>query len=97
MEDSNDESEIESKKDHEEEEDYSKLLKDLDEEDDEDIVAKVLKRYGLKFVFSIFLFLDFIFSKHDFDYALPEREDENSKNIIPSFQNYMPVHEISLD
>ena len=30
------------------EEDYSKLLKDLDEEDDDDIVAKVLKRYGLK-------------------------------------------------
>ena len=55
MEDSHDESETESKKEHEEEEDYSKLLKDLDEEDDEDIVAKVLKRYGLKFVLSFSL------------------------------------------
>ena len=43
--------ENEAKNEENEEEDYSKLLKDLDEEDDEDIVAKVLKRYGLKFVF----------------------------------------------
>jgi hypothetical protein len=81
--DEEEQTENHSKKEHEEEEDYSKLLKDLDEEDDEDIVAKVLKRYGL--------------NKHDFDYARPESSEEIKKEPQLSFQTYMPVHEISLD
>ena len=39
---------IPDKKDESCEEDYQKLLNDLDEETDEDIIEKVLKRYGLK-------------------------------------------------
>ena len=48
MEDLRESSDLEKEDKSADEEDYSKLLKDLDEEDDDDIVAKVLKRYGLK-------------------------------------------------
>ena len=41
-------SEVVEKVDETDAEDYEKLLEDLDKQTDEDIIEKVLKRYGLK-------------------------------------------------
>lgn len=66
-------------------EDYEKLLNDLDEEGDDDIIEKVLKRYGL--------------DNKDFTNAEPEMvDDENLTSQVEQIDALLAnTHEISLD
>lgn len=70
-------------------EDYEKLLNDLDQQTDDDIIEKVLKRYGL--------------DEKDFEYATPKTEvefDMEELNSKISDMNHLAAettHEISLD